>query len=269
MVPAPRSRRARHHAPIPMIDTPSIQPTAAVLIIGDEILSGRTQDVNLAMIASCLTEWGVALMEARVVPDERDAIVHAVNAVRETYDYVFTTGGIGPTHDDITADCIAAAFGVGISERADARAILEARYTPGDLTPARLRMARIPDGAALIDNPVSGAPGFHLGNVFVMAGVPVIAEAMMLALRHLVAGGPPTLSATVKAVCAESTLAGALERVQEAFRSVKIGSYPFLYGGRAGVNVVLRATDAAALEAARAAVLAELRAIGVEPVAEQ
>lgn len=240
-------------------------PTAAVLIIGDEILSGRTNDANLAMIGRFLGDWGVRLREARVVPDEREAIVAAVNELRAAYAYVFTTGGIGPTHDDITADSMAAAFGVGIDVRADALALLETRYARADLTPARRRMARIPDGAALIENPVSAAPGFQLGNVFVLAGIPMIAEAMMAGLKDRIAGGPPVLTATVKALLPEGALAEGLGRIQLNFPDVSVGSYPWLRGQVFGVNVVLRGTDKARLEAARLAVEALVRELGVTP----
>lgn len=246
-------------------DTRLPSPTAAVLIIGEEILSGRTQDANLAMIGRHLSDWGVRLKEARVVPDEETAIVGAVNALRTAYDYLFTTGGIGPTHDDITADCIARAFRVGIDVRADALALLESRYARADLTPARRRMARIPDGAALIENPVSAAPGFQLGNVFVMAGIPMIAETMMAGLKDRVSGGPPVLSATVKALLPEGALAEGLGRIQLEFPEVTVGSYPYLRGREFGVNVVLRGTDPARLEAARRAVEKLVRDLGGMP----
>lgn len=247
--------------------TPAVPaaPTAAVLIIGDEILSGRTQDANLPMIGRFLGEWGVRLREARVVTDEKEAIAAAINSLRAAYSYVFTTGGIGPTHDDITADSIAAAFGVGIDVRDDALALLETRYAPADLTAARRRMARIPDGAALIENPVSAAPGFQLENVFVLAGIPMIAETMMAGLKHRVAGGPPVLSATVKALLPEGALAEGLGRIQSGFPDVSIGSYPWLRGQIFGVNLVLRGTDPARLEAARIAVAALVSELGGEP----
>jgi len=250
-----------------MSETPQeTAPTAAVLIIGDEILSGRTQDVNLAMIARFLGDWGVRLREARVIPDDEAAIVAAVNILRAAYTYVFTTGGIGPTHDDITADCMATAFGVGIDVRADALALLESRYSVDALTPARRRMARIPDGALLIGNPVSAAPGFQLENVFVMAGIPMIAETMMAGLKDRVAGGPPVLSATVKALLPEGAIAEGLGRIQADFPDLSIGSYPWLRGRQFGVNLVLRGTDPERLEAARALVEGLVRELGGEPV---
>ena len=236
-------------------------PTAAMLTIGDEILSGRTRDANMPHLALKLGERGIALREARVVPDVRGEIVAAVNALRARYDHVFTSGGIGPTHDDITADSIAAAFGVGIDVRADARAILATNYADPerDLNPARLRMARIPDGAVLIDNPVSKAPGFSLGNVHVMAGVPAVFEAMLAGLLPTLVGGAPLLSATVQVLRPEGVIAGPLGAVAAAHPEVSIGSYPFNRGGVFGANLVARGVDAAALERAAAA-LRDLKA---------
>ena len=173
--------------------------TAAILVIGDEILSGRTKDKNIGTIADYLTAIGIALREVRIVPDEAEAIVAAVNALRARYTYLFTTGGIGPTHDDITADCVAAAFGVGIDVDPRARAMLLERHKPEDLNAARLRMARIPEGADLIPNPISKAPGFHIGNVFVMAGVPAIMQAMLDAVGPSLATGARMLSETIEA----------------------------------------------------------------------
>jgi molybdenum cofactor synthesis domain-containing protein len=236
-------------------------PTAAMLTIGDEILSGRTRDANMPHLALKLGERGIALREARVVPDVSGEIVAAVNALRARYDHVFTSGGIGPTHDDITADSIAAAFGVGIDVRADARAILATNYADPerDLNPARLRMARIPDGAVLIDNPVSKAPGFSLGNVHVMAGVPAVFEAMLAGLLPTLVGGAPLLSATVQVLRPEGVIAGPLGAVAAAHPEVSIGSYPFNRGGVFGANLVARGVDAAALERAAAA-LRDLKA---------
>ncbi|MFQ5622996.1 MAG: competence/damage-inducible protein A [Paracoccaceae bacterium] len=235
-------------------------PTAALLVIGDEILSGRTRDVNTHHLAGALTEHGVDLREARVVPDETAAIVEAVNALRARYSYVFTSGGIGPTHDDITADAVAAAFGVSIDVRADARAVLERYYAENDieLNEARLRMARVPDGASLIGNPVSAAPGFRLENVFVMAGVPKIFAAMLDGVLPSLTAGRPMLSATVRADRPEGEVASPLAEVAARFPDVSIGSYPHAASGRLGTNIVLRCPDAARLEAARAAVEALL-----------
>jgi molybdenum cofactor synthesis domain-containing protein len=236
-------------------------PTAALLLIGDEILSGRTKDRNLGYVADFLTALGIDLKEARLVPDVEEDIVAAVNALRARYDYVFTTGGIGPTHDDITADAVARAFGVPIDHDPRAVAILEAHYEPGMLNEARLRMARIPKGASLIDNPVSRAPGFRLGNVFVMAGVPKIMQAMLEELKGELERGAPMLSATVTAFIGEGDLAKPLKEIQERYPDVVIGSYPFEEQGRFGSNLVLRSRDSARLGAAQAEVAAMAEAL--------
>jgi molybdenum cofactor synthesis domain-containing protein len=239
-----------------------------MLVIGDEVLSGRTQDVNTAALARAMTADGIALREARACPDEAAEIIRHVNALRAAHDYVFTSGGIGPTHDDITADAVAAAFGAPIAVRDDARAILEAYYAePGALNAARLRMARIPDGAALILNPVSQAPGFRLGNVFVMAGVPAIFAAMLEGVRPALAGGPPVLSWSFRAPVPEGDLAEALGRLAADSPGVAFGSYPFYRGGL-GTTLVARSADRAALERAAAALRALLRAAGAAEVAE-
>ncbi len=240
--------------------------TAAVLIIGDEILSGRTQDVNLAMIAEKLGGIGIDLMEARVVPDQEAVIGAAVNALRGHYDYVFTTGGIGPTHDDITADSMARAFGVGIDYHPEALALLGAQYREGEFTEARKRMARIPDGATLIENPVSRAPGFRLDNVFVLAGIPAVAKAMMDSVLPALTGGAPLQSRTVAAFLAESAIAAKLEAVQDAYPDVKIGSYPFYRDKRFGTSLVLRSADATRLAEAVALVQEAVRSLGQEPL---
>jgi len=225
-------------------------PTAAMLVIGDEILSGRTRDSNMHYLARELTARGIDLSEVRIVPDRQAAIVGALNDLRARWDHVFTSGGIGPTHDDITADCVAAAFGVGIDVRDDARAILQARYDRQgqELNAARLRMARIPDGAVLIDNPVSGAPGFTLGNVHVMAGVPAVFEAMVAAVLPDLAQGAPLLSQTLRLDRGEGEIAGPLADLARDNPELAIGSYPFQQGGAYGVNVVVRGTDAAAID---------------------
>ena len=229
-----------------------MNPTAAMLTIGDEILSGRTRDANMPHLAEALAAKGIALREARVVPDEAEAIAAAVNALRARYTHVFTSGGIGPTHDDITADAVAAAFGVWIGVRADARAILATHYAnpEAELNPARLRMARIPDGAVLIDNPVSKAPGFSLGNVHVMAGVPAIFQAMLAGLLPRLTGGRPLLSETVRVARPEGLIAGPLGAIAAAHPAVGIGSYPFDLDGRLGANLVARSEDPEALAAA-------------------
>lgn len=239
--------------------------TAAMLVIGNEILSGRTQDANMHYIAGRLNDLGVRLAEARVVRDIQSEIVAALDALRSAHDYVFTSGGIGPTHDDITADAVAAAFGLPIDVRADARARLEAHYEPGHLTPARLRMARIPDGADLIDNPISAAPGFRVENVFVMAGVPAIFRAMFEGCCHQIAGGAPLLSRTISCELPEGRLAEPLGALQARFAEVDIGSYPFYRGQRFGTSIVLRTVDDAMLEAAAEALKEAMVALGGTP----
>ncbi|MDJ0950304.1 MAG: molybdopterin-binding protein [Alphaproteobacteria bacterium] len=231
--------------------------TACLIIIGNEILSGRTKDANLPFLAGKLNDWGVRLREVRVVPDLEAAIVAAVNDCRGRYDYVFTSGGIGPTHDDITAACVAKAVGVPIERNAEAVALLEGHYAPGDLTAARLKMADIPVGATLVDNPVSRAPGFQLENVFVLAGVPMIFQAMLESLRHRVVGGRPMISRTVSCFLAEGQIAPGLATLQESYPELEIGSYPFFRLRRFGVSVVLRSTDEDALGRAEA----DLRAL--------
>lgn len=243
-------------------------PTAAMLVIGDEVLSGRTRDANAHHLAVVLNEIGVALREVRFCPDEHDIIVGHVNALRAAHDHLFTSGGIGPTHDDITADAVAAAFGVAIDVRADARAILEAYYAnPADLNAARLRMARIPDGAALILNPISQAPGFTLANVHVMAGVPAIFAAMLDGVRPALKGGAPELAWSLRAPVPEGELAGPLGAIAAAHPEVRIGSYPFFRGGL-GATLVVRSCDRAALDAAAVAVRAMLRDLGAADVTE-
>ena len=228
-------------------------PTAAMLVIGDEILSGRTRDANMYHLAGRLTEKGIDLKEVRVVSDDHDGIVAAVRALSEGWDHVFTSGGIGPTHDDITADAVAAAFGATIGVRDDARAILAAHYAKSgtELNEARLRMARIPDGAALIDNPVSAAPGFTIGNVHVMAGVPNIFEAMVESVLPGLTGGAPLLSETLRVDRGEGDIAQTLTDLAARHPELSIGCYPFQRDGRYGANVVLRGTDAAHLASVR------------------
>ena len=240
--------------------------TACMIVIGNEILSGRTRDANLHYIAQRLNELGVRLKEARVVADEEPAIVAAVNECRARFGYVFTSGGIGPTHDDITADAIARAFGVPIDIDPRARAILEKRYEPGMLNEARLRMARIPAGAALIPNPVSGAPGFRLDNVYVMAGVPAILQAMFESIRHELVGGDPLLARTLNAGLAEGQLAKPLAELQGRFKDVDMGSYPWYRGGKFGTSIVLRSTDKARLDAATEEMRGIMRGFGAEPM---
>ena len=227
-------------------------PTAAMLVIGDEILSGRTRDTNTNYIAGELTRHGIRLMEARVVPDDRDTIVAAVTELAHRYDHLFTSGGIGPTHDDITADSIAAAMGAAIDVREDARALLAAHYerSGSELNEARLRMARIPDGATLIDNPVSVAPGFTLRNVHVMAGVPSIFQAMVASVLPTLTGGDPLLSQSLRVDRAEGEIAGPLGALAQEYPDLSFGSYPFQRNGAHGSNLVVRGTDAARIDAA-------------------
>jgi molybdenum cofactor synthesis domain-containing protein len=243
--------------------------TACLLIIGNEILSGRTQDKNLAYIGEGLNELGVRLMEVRVIPDDERVIIDTLNEVRRGFDYVFTTGGIGPTHDDITADCVAKAFGLPLIVNPEARAILEAHYPPGQLTEARLRMARTPEGARLIENPVSKAPGFQVENVFVMAGIPAVMQAMFNSLKHELVGGKPLRSRTVKVEMGESFVAEGLSAVQDSHPDVEIGSYPFNRDGVFGTRLVLRSTEESELTAAAAALDAMLLGLGVEGVWEE
>ncbi|MFN4211179.1 MAG: competence/damage-inducible protein A [Devosia sp.] len=232
--------------------------TAGLLVIGDEILSGRTKDVNIGATADFCTDLGIELKEVRVVSDETDEIVDAVNALRARYTYVFTTGGIGPTHDDITADAVAKAFGVALPINAQAREMLESRWkqTGTEVNEARLRMARIPEGADLIVNSVSAAPGFRIGNVHVMAGVPVIMRAMLEALAPTLKGGKKVMSVTVKAAVGEGTVGGPLGALQEQYPDVKMGSYPQMGQDRVMTELVLRSSDAARLEEAAAKVRA-------------
>ena len=235
-------------------------PTAAMLVIGDEILSGRTRDANMFHLAGELTKAGIVLKEVRVVSDDHAAIVAAVNALRGAYDEVFTSGGIGPTHDDITADAIAAAFGAHIDVRADARAILAEHYARSgtELNEARLRMARIPDGARLIENPISKAPGFSLGNVHVMAGVPNIFQAMVASLMPTLTGGEPLLSQSLRVLRGEGEIAKPLADLAAEFADLSFGSYPFVKDGAYGTNLVVRGTDAARLDAAMTRLAAQV-----------
>lgn len=224
-------------------------PTAAMLVIGDEILSGRTRDSNLHHLAVALTRHGIALREARVVADVHAEIVAAVNALRAAHDHVFTSGGIGPTHDDITATAIAAAFGAPIGHRADAMALLAAHYARAGLpfNEARQRMARIPEGAVLIDNPVSTAPGFSLQNVHVMAGVPKIFEAMLAGLLPRLTGGAPLLSRSLRLLRGEGDIATAFGALAAEYPDLSMGSYPFTQNGAMGTNLLVRGTDPARL----------------------
>ena len=249
-----------------MTSTPRIWK-AALLVIGDEILSGRTQDKNIAQVASWLGVQGIRLGEVRVVADDTAAIVEAVNVLRARNDYLFTTGGIGPTHDDITVDAVAEALGVDVVIHPEARAILERYYeSRGGLNDARLRMARVPDGAELIPNRMSGAPGIRIGNVFLMAGVPSITAGMLDALTGELEGGLPLLSQTVGSWAIESEVADLLRETERAHEGCVIGSYPFFREGRVGANFVVRSVDAARLEECCEALITGLRAHGREAV---
>jgi molybdenum cofactor synthesis domain-containing protein len=233
-------------------ETQMANPTAAMLVIGDEILSGRTRDSNSHFLARALTEHGIDLREIRMVADDRGAIIAALNALRNGYDHVFTSGGIGPTHDDITADCVAEAFGDRIDVRDDARSILTAHYERQgtELNAARLRMARIPDTACLIENPVSAAPGFAIGNVFVMAGVPAVFEAMVASVLPGITGGAPLLSQSVRIERGEGDIAGPLGELAKRFPDLSFGSYPYIRNGVFGANIVVRGTDGSRVDAA-------------------
>src|SRR6266852_6478262 len=240
--------------------------TACLIIIGNEILSGRTQDANLAFIAKGLNEIGVRLREVRVIPDIAETIIETVNEMRATFDYVFTTGGIGPTHDDITSECVARAFGVPWVLDEEARRRLAAGYAnPADLNEARLRMAHVPEGAVLIDNPVSRAPGFRIGNVFVMAGVPRIMQAMFDGIKSGLAGGAPVLSRTVTSGLPEGVLAEGLGKLQDRYPDFDIGSYPYYRRGGYGTSLVARGTDAERLAAIVEALFALIKDLGGEP----
>jgi molybdenum cofactor synthesis domain-containing protein len=241
--------------------------TAAVLVIGDEILSGRTQDVNVATIARFLVPYGIDLAEARFVPDVEGEIVAAVNALRTRYSYVFTTGGIGPTHDDITADSIGAAFGLAVEHHPEAMALLAARYKPGDFNESRQRMARVPKGAILIKNPVSVAPGFQIGNVFVLAGVPKIMAAMLEDIGPRLAHGVPVVVRNVTVRLVEGRIAEALAAIQKTHPGVSVGSYPFFAdaGGPAGTTLVIRGRDAFEVEAAEREIVDLALSFGVQP----
>ncbi len=234
-------------------------PTAAMLVIGDEILSGRTRDANMHHLAKELTDVGIDLREVRVVPDDADAITAAVKALAGAHDHLFTSGGIGPTHDDITAENVARAFGVPIDVREDARAVLQAHYDRQgqELNAARLRMARIPEGATLIDNPISAAPGFTLENVHVMAGVPSIFNAMLASILPTLTGGAPVLSQSMQIFRGEGDIAGPLGDLAGRYPDLSFGSYPFVRDGVFGAQVVVRGQDGARLDAA----MAELNAM--------
>ena len=239
--------------------------TACLLIIGNEILSGRTKDANLQFLALELNKLGVRMMECRVVPDIEQTIVDTLNEIRKKFDYVFTTGGIGPTHDDITADCIAKAFGVGISEHPEAVARMTKHYgDPALFTPARRRMARVPHGGVLVDNPVSVAPGFQMENVFTFAGIPAVMQAMFHSMKHRLVGGAPVVSRTVRTNLPEGIIAEPLGALQKRFEDLDIGSYPAFRNGKPSVSLVLRGTDDARLGVASAELIDTLKKMSGE-----
>ena len=246
----------------------SRQWTAALVVIGDEILSGRTQDKNVAQVALWLNQHGIRLAEVRVVPDDMGRIADTVNELRAAHDYLFTTGGIGPTHDDITVDAMAKAFGVPVIVHPEARKILEEYYRdrPGGLTEPRLRMARVPEGAELIANPSSGAPGVRMGNVFILAGVPYVAASMLEALTGKLEGGLPIVSVTIGARAPESDVADLLRETEAANPGVAIGSYPFFKDGRYGANFVIRSEDGELAQRTGDELSSKLREAGYEPV---
>ncbi len=239
--------------------------TAALIIIGNEILTGRTQDTNTNWLGQQLLEQGVRLMEVRIIPDIEDAIIKTVNELRSEVDYVLTTGGIGPTHDDITAACIAKAFGKKLKENDDAYKILLNHYGESDFTDARRKMAMIPEGATLINNPVSGAPGFNLENVYVMAGVPKIMQAMYDHVIEMIEVGAPVLSNTVSCGLPESVVAPDLTALQAEYTTIEIGSYPHYRGGIMGLSIVLRGTNEDILNSATRKVVTIIRSHGEEP----
>jgi molybdenum cofactor synthesis domain-containing protein len=239
--------------------------TACVLIIGNEILSGRTQDANLAFLARGLDEVGIRVREARVIADDPPAIIATVNSVRRIFDYVFTTGGIGPTHDDITAQSVADAFGVPLTLHPEAKRLLETHYPPGNLNAARMRMAMVPEGAALLPNPISRALGFQIGNVFVLPGVPSIMQGIFEQLKHRLRGGEKVRSRSVSCHLGEGTIADDLGALQSRYPDLEIGSYPYFRRGGFGVTLVLRGTDSVRLAEATDELKRLLRALGGDP----
>jgi len=236
--------------------------TAAVVIIGNEILSGRTQDTNLQEIAKTLGEWGIRVTEGRVIPDDERTIVSVVNEVRARHDYVLTTGGIGPTHDDITAESIAKAFDVPLVEHPEIAALIRRREAPPDIMASRLRMARVPSGAGLIENTTGGPPGFFVGNVYVMAGIPSVMRAMLSGLQSKLTGGAVLQSRSLTAFLPESAIAAPLSELQARYAQVEMGSYPFTREGRYGTTLVLRSSDVALLDVATEQVNAMIVAAG-------
>lgn len=243
--------------------------TACMVIIGNEILSGRTQDVNLNHLAKALNELGVRLVEARVIPDVEQTIVDTLNECRQNFDHVFTTGGIGPTHDDITAESVAKAFGVGVVYHPEIEERIRRREAPPEIMESRLLMARVPDGASLIDNPTGGPQGFQMGNVFVMAGVPMVMQAMVSSLtKQRLGGGDPVRSRSIGAYLGESQVAAALKKIQDGHPDVDLGSYPFYRQDGYGTNLVMRGTDEAELDGMKEEVRQMIVGFGAEPIEE-
>lgn len=243
--------------------------TACMVIIGNEILSGRTQDVNLNYLAKALNELGVRLVEARVIPDIEQVIVDTINECREKFDHVFTTGGIGPTHDDITAESIAKAFGVEVEYHPEIEARIRRREAPPEVMKSRLLMARVPKGAQLIDNTTGGPQGFQIGNVFVMAGVPMVMQAMASSLtKERLGGGDPVRSRSIGAYLGESTVANALKEIQDRHPDIDLGSYPFYRQDGYGTNLVMRGTDEAELDQMKEEVREMIHGFGAEPFEE-
>lgn len=239
--------------------------TAAVLIIGNEILSGRTQDVNLNHLATTLGDWGIQVHHARVIPDVEEIIINTVNETRTQYDYVFTTGGIGPTHDDITAPCIAKAFSVKLIQHPEIAARIRQRPAPEEVMTSRLLMARVPEGAVLVDNPTGGPQGFAMENVYVFAGIPMVMQAMLSSLEGKLKRGPVVRSRSIRAYLGESQISHVLGEIQAQNSNVDIGSYPFLKEDRYGTTLVIRGTDEQSIEHAAKEIMSAVRAAGEEP----
>lgn len=240
----------------------STEVTAGVIIIGNEVLSGRTQDTNLVYMGKQLDALGISIMEARVIPDIEQTIINTVNHFRETYTYVFTTGGIGPTHDDITSAAIAKTFNVNLEKNAEAVRLLEKNHEPGGINEARMKMAYIPQGAKLIDNPLSGAPGFQMENVFVMAGVPAIMRLMFGGITNRLTGGDPIITVNVATNIGEGVFAKDLSKLQDQYPHISIGSYPYFRQRKLGVNLVMRSTNVDQLEELKEKVKAMITQLG-------
>ena len=235
--------------------TKSTKVNAAILIIGNEILSGRTQDTNTSTLAKWLNSIGVKVNEVRVIPDIENTIVNTLNVLRETNDYVFTTGGIGPTHDDITAESVSKAFGLKYEIHKEAFKILEAYYNPGEFNEGRQKMVKMPENAELILNPTSGAPGFSVENVFCLPGVPSILKSMLGGLKNRIVGGEPILSYTISLKTVESEIAYSLKKVQNQNKDVEIGSYPFFHAGKLGVSIVIRSENQSKIDTCNSQIL--------------